>query len=325
MEDKLKKIFGIQREFTKKFFFEKFNIDYKDIKNDKDMRVLWSKDYILSTIKEVTEILDEMDWKNHTAKDDSEIHDNILEEAIDTMKYLFGLLLINGFDEDDIYKKFIDKSQVVDAKYEQEKSKLRIKEHSNKIIFVDIDGVLAKWPERYIQFVNEKEGTNFDNLTSLLSNVENKRQLELKEQYRLSGIKKNLDVIDGSVKFLSDLKESGYDIVLLTARPYKRFFRIYSDTLEWLNKNGFVYDNIIFDEKKEKYIIKNFKKDNVKFIIDDDISNAKKLAENGFKVYLKYNGSLYDRHTFETLKENISSDNITVIRDLCDIREEVLI
>ena len=56
-----------------------------------------------------------------------------------------------------------DLSPIFD-KYYQEKSKLRIKEHSNKIILVDIDGVLAKWPERYIQFVNEREDTNFDNL-----------------------------------------------------------------------------------------------------------------------------------------------------------------
>lgn len=323
MHDKLKTMFEIQKNFTKKFFEEKFDINYEEIKDDKEKRVFWSKDYILSTIKEVTEILDEIDWKNHTAKDDSEIQDNILEEAIDTLKYLFGLLIINGFDENDIYNKFLDKSRVVDAKYEQEKSKKRIKEESNKIVFVDIDGVLAQWPGRYIQFVNQKLNENYVTLPQLAKCVERKKQLELKEEYRSCGLKKELDVVDGSVEFLNRLKELDYDIVLLTARPYKKFFRIYSDTLEWLEKNGFKYDNIIFDEKKEKYIIKSFKHENVKFVIDDDVSNAKKLAENGFNVYVKFNELLYDDETFESLSEQLNCNNITVVKTLGEIEENI--
>ena len=323
MHDKLKTMFEIQKNFTKKFFEEKFDINYEEIKDDKEKRVFWSKDYILSTIKEVTEILDEIDWKNHTVKDDSEIQDNILEEAIDTLKYLFGLLIINGFDENDIYNKFLDKSRVVDAKYEQEKSKKRIKEESNKIVFIDIDGVLAQWPGRYIRFVNQKLNENYVTLPQLAKCVERKKQLELKEEYRLSGLKKELDVVEGSVEFLNRLKELDYDIVLLTARPYKKFFRIYSDTLEWLEKNGFKYDNIIFDEKKEKYIIKSFKHENVKFVIDDDVSNAKKLAENGFKVYVRFNELLYDNETFKSLSEQLNCNNITVVKTLGEIEENI--
>tara|TARA_Y100000389_G_scaffold166632_1_gene171480 strand:- start:380 stop:1351 length:972 start_codon:yes stop_codon:yes gene_type:complete len=302
--EKFLELYDAQKEFTVKFFKEKYNLGLEDIQNNQDLKVKWNKEYILALSKEVFEMLDELDWKSHTTKDTADIRDNFLEEGIDVMKYLLGTFIINGFTAEEVWKKFFEKSNVVNAKYEQEKSIKRIKENSDKIAFVDIDGVLGKWPEKYIEFVNVQLGTRFTNLPELLLNTDKKLQLKLKEEYRLSGIKADLDVVDGSQEFLENLKEDGYDIILLTARPYKKYFRIYSDTLAWLDKNKFVYDAIIFDEEKEKYIINRFDTENVKFVIDDDISNAKKLTKAGFNVYLKTNKAYYEGYDIQDLKKH---------------------
>ena len=106
-----------------------------------------------------------------------------------------------------------------------------------------------------------------------------------------------------------------YNVVLLTARPYKKYFRIYSDTLKWLKDNNICYDAIVFDEEKEKYIINNFDPKQVAFCIDDDINNANKLSDSGFKVYLKKNLGIYSEETLERkLNEGIKIINGNILK-----------
>jgi len=313
-------LYRIQEEFTEKFFREKYSLSPEDIKSNKDKKIYWNKDYILMLIKEATEMLDEIDFKNHVSKDTDDIEDNFLEEGIDVLKYLLGIFVINGFTADDIISKFQDKSKVVEAKFRQEKSINEIKAKKDPIAFIDIDGILATWPNNYIDFVNAKLNRHYKTLPELKAGVDKKLQYELKNEYRLNGSKKDLGVIEGAKGFLDRLKKDNFNIVLLTARPYKKYFRIYSDTLEWLNKHGLKYDCIIFDEEKEKYIINKFYKKNVKFIVEDQIDNAKKLSENGFKVYLRFNAKLYkDKTTIDDIKDTLKSTNITVIKSLREI------
>ena len=95
--DRLKDIFDKQKQFTEKFFEKKHKLKLSDISNDKKLQIKWNKEYILSLIVESTEVLAELSWKMHTKKDSETINDNILEECIDVMKYLLGLVIINGF------------------------------------------------------------------------------------------------------------------------------------------------------------------------------------------------------------------------------------
>ena len=225
--DKLEEIYEIQYKFTKSFF-EKKGLTLEDVMNNKELKIKWNKEYILALSKEVYEVLDEIDWKSHTTKITEDVNDNILEECVDVMKYLLGLMQLNGFSIDDIYAK--------------------------------------------------------------------KQQYKLKSQYRTSGAKAELDVLSGAKEFMKSICDK-YSIVLLTARPYKKYFRIYSDTLKWLADNEICYDAIMFDEEKEKYIINNFEPEQVAFCVDDDISNANKLSDNGFKVYLRKNLGIYSEDT----------------------------
>jgi uncharacterized HAD superfamily protein len=255
----------------------------------------------------------------HHRKDEEDVRDNFLEEGVDVLKYLLGTFIINGFTAEEIFDKFIDKSRVVDAKFKQENAIDKIKSSKRKTVFIDIDGVLATWPIDYINFVNDKLGTKYKTLPELKSSTDKKQQYDLKTEYRLTGQKKALGIIPGAKDMLEKLNEF-YNIVLLTARPYKKFFRIYADTLEWLTNKGLKYDCIIFDEEKEKYIINNFKDSNVAFVIDDQLDNAKKLSENGFKVYLKYNKGLYKAGTtFQDIKDVVKLSDITVIESYKEI------
>ena len=118
--DRLKEIYEIQKDFTKKFFESK-GLAIEDLTNDKEELVKWNKEYILALIAEATEVLNEVDWEMHKNMEmPVDARDRLLEESIDVMKFLLGLMIVNGFTCDEIYLKFISKSLDVIKKFDKE-------------------------------------------------------------------------------------------------------------------------------------------------------------------------------------------------------------
>lgn len=304
--DKLKRIFEVQKDFTEKFF-NKQGLTIEDVRNNKELKVKWNKEYVLALSKEVYEVLDEIDWKMHTSKKSEDVNDNVLEECVDVLKYLFGIIQLNGFSVDDLYEKFMDKSKVVEAKFKQEEVMEKIKASDKKIAFIDIDGVLADWPGGFLKWAG------YESLAQFKNQVDKKEQYRIKAEYRTCGVKALLDVLQGAKEFMKRTCKK-YNVVLLTARPYKKYFRIYSDTLQWLKNNDICYDAIVFNEEKEKYIINNFDPAQVAFCLDDDITNANKLHDSGFKVFLKKNLGIYSEETLnKKLNEGIKIINGNIL------------
>ena len=111
--DKLEQIYKIQEEFTERFFKEKQDLSLKQVRNNKHMLVKWNKEYILALI--------EVDWKMHKKMNlPTDARDRLLEESIDVMKFLLGLMIVNGFTVDDVYNMFKVKSKKVAKKLSQE-------------------------------------------------------------------------------------------------------------------------------------------------------------------------------------------------------------
>jgi len=122
--DKLEEIYLIQKDFTKKFFNSQ-GLDINDLAEDKEELVKWNKEYILALIVEATEVLNEVDWKMHKKMDlATDARDRLLEESVDVLKFLLGLMIFNGFTCEDIYQKFKSKSLAVVEKFENENAEL---------------------------------------------------------------------------------------------------------------------------------------------------------------------------------------------------------
>jgi hypothetical protein len=319
--DKFDQIFEIQKKFTEKFFETKFDNKFlSELKNKRELLVKWNKEYIISIIKETTELLDEIDWKMHLNKLGEDNRENFLEESIDIMKYLFGLLIINEFSVEDIYKKFIDKSFVVEAKLKQNEAINKIrKNNKRKIAIIDIDGVIFEYPENLINFVNAKLNEDFNNIKSLKNKL-GKNFYIIKKEFRNLGFESDGNVKEFAKSFLNKLSEKKYFIILLTARPYKKFFRIYADTFKWLEKNEILFDAIIWEDKKADFIVNNFNNLNIKFCIDDDIENCNKFA-TCFETYFLKNKKLFFNENELTEKINFTLDkNVKIIDNLSQIR-----
>lgn len=282
----LQNMWSNQKSFNQNF------VDYESLTDKK--KVEHTKEYALLMVDEMMELVRETNWKNHRKDKLNLIQSNMKEEWIDVFKYWLSIGLIWGFSPEDMIEEYQRKSAVVEQRYKQEK---QLDFDSAKIVGVDIDGVLAAYPDHFIDFINKRAGTNYKTEELTQYNLYQAFDLpedymrKLKDEFRQTGEKRNIPVIDGAREFLQNLKAQGYHVVLLSARPYKKYRRIFADTQEWLNKNGLVHDAILWDEDKCNRLIREFGEGNVKFFVEDHIKNANDVAKLT-KVYLlnkKYN------------------------------------
>ena len=281
-------LYKIQKLFTEKFFTEKHNIDLKEVVNCDLLRDKWNKEYVTCIIRESSELFDFVNWK--LLEDENFIDRNkkneLLENIIDVIKYSLGLAVINGFNYEDVEKKFVEKSDVVEIKLKQDLKLNEIKNKRDKpLIIIDIDGVLSDYPKTFLQTSQFNTIPDFKRHDISLYN-------KFKEEYRTSGIKRNLDVRDGSYEFIKFFKEKSY-IVLFTSRPYCLYYNIYGDTIEWLKNKEIYYDFIIWNNNKYKYILDNLSDNEILFCVDDSIDNCNYYSSNNFVTYLITNEQLY--------------------------------
>lgn len=69
--------------------------------------------HVLLMIKEVTEVLDEINYKPHVKNRKPVDKDRITEELADTMKFLLNLLIIMDISPEDFERKYAEKHQTV--------------------------------------------------------------------------------------------------------------------------------------------------------------------------------------------------------------------
>jgi len=288
------------RDFLKKF--KNLDIDKLTPSQVKDL----VKEHVLSIHSEADEVLREFSWKTHRREKKDIIMSNVYEEIIDVFKFLMGAAHFVGMDYDTFCETYWKKTSIVKQRLHQE-YELDLLANENKIAAIDIDGVLAKFPEPFIEFTNKELNTKFTDFEDLETTLDYLTYENLKDRYRQSGIKANLPLTKNAVEFTNELRKRGYKIVMLSARPVEIYKRIYSDTLEWLNKNKIAYDAVMFDKEKHIKIVREFP--NLKFIVEDNRHNANKVARLNCKAFLLDN----------TYNQGKTHPNVTRVKSLAEI------
>jgi len=292
----LKKIFKEQKEFQR-FFYDPDNINEKD-------KIKFTKEYILSIHRELSEVLDTISWKIHRKEDKIISETNTKEEIIDCFKFLLNLCIIWKIDEEEFAKEFFRKSAVVRQRYNQEI--LNSIKKDDLICAIDLDDTLSNSSEYFTKIYNEKYNTIFKNRKEIKEKVPILEYEKFKHYFRESGEKINIPIKENAKELCVFLKKLGYKIIIISSRPYKTYSRIYSDTLEWLNNNNVQYDSLYFEENKHLKILKFLP--NMSFIIEDDLKYAIQISEQKYKVYLL--------SSLKTNMENIDTKYIHKINSL---------
>ena len=294
MKDRLQDIFDKQKAFNSKLYTEIY-----DVNCPTSYKESVSKDMAFSAIRELTELIDEMNWKRHQLIRKDVNMSNVLEEAIDVLKFYLNILIIWGFTADDLYREFLRKSEVVEQKWNQEQMLSKISK-DDRVVCVDIDDVLGDYTEWFLNYSHkwlldhdrEKYKLCWDNkiktISQLITTIGRETYNKMKHDYRNSGIKAQMPVNTGARELLDYLNVKSYKIILLSARPYKDYNRIWADTLEWLKVNNLHFHAILFDRDKEDLVTKLFP--NMEYFIDDHKGNIEKVSQAGFKcIYVGCN------------------------------------
>ena len=310
MKKELQKIWNNQQKFNELVMGKKLN------QLNLAEKQQWTKEYILHLHSETDELLREIAWKVHREEPTPIILSNLYEELIDSFKYWLSIALLWGFTPERMFEEYYRKSSVVEQRWKQEK-KLFAKA-GRKIVAVDIDGVLFRYVDSFLDFVERETGVDlvnlrkpetpnlYDHLSGILGYG---RLLQLKDRYRQSGQKRNGYLLSGAREFLMNLKQKGFTIILLTARPYKKYKRLYADTIEWLKKYELPYDGIVWNERKNEVIYQEFP--DLAFMVEDMSEKAESVARLGCKVYL------LDR-SYNQASEN---KNVLRVKDFAEIAE----
>ena len=292
--------FDAQKQFSKKLFEEQYGIDIDNM--TKEDKVKYSKEYILSASKELMEALDELPWKKHRFMQQNNNEGNFIEEIVDSFKFIVNLMLINGFTADDFTDKFFIKSKIVQIRYEQETALKKLQSSNEKVAVIDIDGVLNNYPLNFVDFF-QSNGFEYEDIKTFKLNDFANYSAQ-KHCFRAQGHEANGKLVKGVNEKLKNIQKN-HKIVLLTARPYEEYSRLFSDTVQWLEDNEVPYDFIFFSKNKEEWLLNNFKKEQIALVVDDQINNVTQLMKYFSNVFLVKNENLYTSSDYENMNKDI--------------------
>lgn len=157
-------------------------------------------------------------------------------------------------------------------------------EQGQRVCAFDIDGVLNYYPKTWVDYLNRVLNANFKDLNEAKRAIPYKTYKDLKWAYRESGEKAHLEVRAGAKEVLDRLHNMGYQILILTSRPFKEHKTLFKQTVDWLNAAGLHYDGIIFGE--EKYVEVLTQAPGLRFLVDDHHYYCQSVSRWGYHTFL---------------------------------------
>jgi len=271
-------MFNVQERFSRNFLRENFS---------EEDRTIYVKDMCLGIVSEIDELLTATGtWKKHRLDGGRRIKSGIVEECVDIFKLLLNIVLAFEISPQEFFSEFLKKSEVVEKRYRYEKL-LGELTRKDKIAALDLDGVLCRYPENFIEFVVRKTGKKYSisDYPYRMREELGYKYVELKHEFRDNGGESLfVQPMKEASEITGFLKENGYVIILLSGRPHQKYKRILGDTIRWLEMHHIYYDVIIWGERKHEEVIEKFP--GLEFLVEDDPLIADEVGTYGYRVFL---------------------------------------
>jgi hypothetical protein len=257
-----------------------------------DKRIPHAKDMVLSMFTEQTELLEQIgDWRKFRFNKPQPSKAGILEEGVDIFKFLIDTMDTFGITPEEFVDYFKQKSYVVEQRYMWEQHlEAWQKDPTVKVVAVDLDGVLADYPVNWIGFVNKELGTayttaDFSGTVPGGLPLAQSDYIVLKNKFRENGLEaSSANPTEHAEGFLTFLRDRGYKIMILSARPYKEYKRTQADAILWMNRYHLPYDAFVWGSDKAFKIHRDAP--GTVALIEDDPVTANYVAANGIRTYL---------------------------------------
>ena len=228
----------------------------------------WTKQLLLGMVSEIGEVMDRIDWKVHSPRNQRISVHNLKIEIVDLFKYVLSLAELWEMTPHELLSMTRDKTSEIALKMSEQMWRPK---QLRPILVTDIDGTIADWKSSFMEFVREK-GVSFqidDSKPSMSIETEMGLQYvhyeDLKWEFETGGGYARLHPIPRAVNFIIEMQNSGADIVVFTARPSSNHKRIWWDSWTWLEQQG-IFPSLL------------------RIGSEDRISYAQDLREQGFDV-----------------------------------------
>lgn len=142
-------------------------------------------------------------------------------------------------------------------------------DQKDKVIIVDIDGILVDYPTCFLDWVKVNTGKAFGTIQDMKNETGLESYEIIKEQYRQSGIKRMLQPKQVFCNICNMLYEAGIVVFIVTKREKRE--PIIKDTIHWLD-NNLHYDAVFFVKDKIEFM-KSIGGCNIIGILDDNLTD----------------------------------------------------
>lgn len=282
----------------------------KHITCEKDKELI-TQNLALCTHAELSSLVNALNYKHHHGDLGKIDKGSILYESVDVIRYMLAIINVWDISSEEFEEAFKKKDSYLHARKRIDDNPWQ----GQPVVIVDIDDVLAEFRSSFANWLKVEKNIN--------PNVESN------EYYFINALKKSgenpeqiffdfmaadgflwLGLVDGCVAFLNELKQRGYWLHMLTARPEDNLMCFYS-TYQWLSMHNIPFDDLSFSNEKFRWCAQSKYYDSgaIKFAIDDSPKHAMEYARHGIQVMVPS----------KSYNEHIQHENINFYRSFKNI------
>jgi hypothetical protein len=206
-----------------------------------------------------------------------------------------------GYTEQDMLDAMHSKHEILQQlMYQDTRPQLQ----ERNILMLDLDGVIANFREGFMQWLN---GTPWKDVLTLderdiglhmdINNGWNYHSYhQAKMEFERNGGYGTLPSITRIKKCVNALHRVGWYIIVYTARPYRTYKRIWSDTWLWLKTHDIEADELHFGYDERVIAASKYKEENHVVALEDDPTLIKRYVGCNIPVLLcpqPYNQNIF--------------------------------
>jgi len=270
MRDRLSEMWTLQREQQ-----EALGLGPREL-SDADRRMV-ATELVAQLHEEVTDLGRHVPgYKRHLLRMPTVVPMDAAEDAADVIKCVLAWAQLVGVDAEQVMDAFRRKTAVVAARAESERTSM---EASTRLLCVDLDDVVVDIAEWRKQLAQARQGALGP--AQVLAAEE-----AFKHKWNTTGGFLFCPHVPGAPEGLRKVKEAGYMIALITARPQRQYRRLQSDTMTWLMRHDVPYDLLLFNKDKCEAVYQHIQPAWPAAFVEDHTRNATALAAIGVPVLL---------------------------------------
>ena len=291
----------MQKEYNNKIF--------GDVPMTEWRRDRCTQELALCAHAEISSLVSATKYKKHHKNQIDQKPDmgRILFESVDIVRYVMAIMNLWNINDVDFENAFKRKDVYLNARKRIEKNEWA----GEPVAIIDMDDVIVDFRKGFSKWLEENYQVNADVESKEYYFIDALREKDLNPEITfLEFVADNgfasLQPVNRAREFLLDLKDQGYWIHILTARPDDNLYCLY-DTYYWLEKNNMHFDDISFSTEKFRWCAqsKYYDSNSIKFAIDDSPKHALDYTKHGMKCYVpekSYNEEVWNSSGIKSFK-----------------------